>query len=118
MEVITKSEFERTHGSGDVEEEEFRLLAQLALDTVDLLCFGRAAQKEEAARSAMKELIDYWIRRGGKNAVYGQSTPKSESIGNYSVTNREENLITLRGVVISPAALVILDRAGLRNRVI
>lgn len=115
MEAITKTEFDLTHRSEEMEEEEFNSLARLALDLTDLLCFGRADQDESAARWAMKEMISYWIDRGGKSAVSGQTTPKSEKIGNYSVTHRDEKVITLRGVTVSPAALVILDKAGLRN---
>ncbi|MBO5214160.1 MAG: hypothetical protein J6B86_05270 [Clostridia bacterium] len=115
MEAITKAEFELTHSAKDVEEKEFDLLARIALDLTELLCFGRAEQKEESARRAMKEMISYWIERGGIDAVSGPTNPKSERIGNYSVTNREENVITLHGVSVSPAALVILDGAGLRN---
>lgn len=116
MEAITKTEFDLTHRSEDIDEGEFDLLAQLALDLTDLLCFGRADRDESAARRAMKEMIAYWIRRGGNQAVSGQDSPKSETVGNYSVTNRDEQLITVRGVAVCPAALVILDRAGLRNR--
>ncbi len=115
MEAITKTEFDLTHRSDDTEEEEFKVLSQLALDLTDLLCFGRADQNQEAARRAMKEMIAYWIARGGSKGISQSPDPKSESIGNYSVTNREENLITLRGVAIAPGALIILERAGLRN---
>ncbi len=116
MDAITKPEFDLTHRSEDLEEEEFNLLAALALDLADVLCFGRADRDAEAARRAMKEMIAYWIARGGSKAVSGPSGPKSETVGNYSVTNREEKIITVHGVSVSPAALVILDRAGLRNR--
>ncbi len=115
MEAITKTEFELTHDSQGITESEFDLLSQLALDLTDLLCFGRENQNESAARRAMKEMITYWIQRGGSTAVSGPVSPKSERVGNYSVTNREEDLITLRGVAVSPAALIILDGAGLRN---
>lgn len=115
MKAITKTEFELTHDSQEIEEREFDRLAQLALDLTDLLCFGREDQNESSARRAMKEMISYWIQRGGSTAVSGPVSPKSERVGNYSITNREENLITLRGVTVSPAALVILDGAGLRN---
>ncbi len=115
MEAITKTEFELTHSSQDISEQEFDLLAQFALELTDLLCFGRAEQKEESARRAMKEMISYWIERGGTGAVSSSIGPKSERIGNYSVTNREEEIITLHGVSVSPTALIILDRAGLRN---
>lgn len=115
MEAITKTEFELTHSAQDISEQEFDLLAQFALDLTELLCFGRAEQKEESARRAMKEMIAYWIDRGGIDALSGPASPKSERIGNYSVTNREEEVITLHGVSVSPMALIILDRAGLRN---
>ncbi len=115
MEAITKTEFELTHDSQEIAEKEFDLLSQLALDLTSILCFGREDQNENAARRAMKEMIAYWIQRGGSTAVSGSVSPKSERVGNYSVTNREENLITLRGVTVSPGALVILDGAGLRN---
>ncbi len=116
MEAITKTEFDLTYQSNDVDEEEFQRLSLLALDLTELLCFGRADQKESAAKRAMKEMIAYWIDRGGTAAVNGSSSPKSERIGNYSVTNRDETILTLNGVSIAPSALVILDNAGLRNR--
>ncbi len=116
MQAITKTEFDLTHRSENLEEEEFDLLSQLALDLTNLLCFGRADRDEGSARRAMKEMIGYWVARGGMSAVSGQATPKSERIGNYSVTNREENAVTLNGVSIAPQALLILDNANLRNR--
>lgn len=115
MEVITKEDFDLNHSTEPIDEKEFELLARLALDVTDLLCFGRANRDEATARRAMEEMIRYWIERGGTSAVDGQQKPKSERVGNYSVTHWEEPQITLRGVTVSPAALVILDRAGLRN---
>lgn len=115
MELITKTEFDLTHQSDGVGEEEFLLLSELARDLTDLLCFGRQEWNETAARRAMKEMIAYWIERGGSKGISGQASPKSESIGNYSVTNRDETLITVHGVAVSPAALLILDSAGLRD---
>lgn len=117
MEAITKQEFDLTHRSADdsMEEEEFELLARLALDLTEVLCFGRAERNPEAAKRAMKERISYWIARGGSKAVSGPAGPKSESVGNYSITHREEQTVTLHGVTVSPAALIILDGAGLRN---
>lgn len=115
MEAITKTEFESTHSSQDIDDKEFDLLAQNALELTEVLCFGRAENDPESAKRAMKEMIAYWIERGGTRGVCGSTNPKSERIGNYSVTNREEKVITLHGVAVSPTALVILDRAGLRN---
>ena len=114
MEAITRTEFESTHSAQDIDKKEFTRLSQLALDLTNLLCFGRADLNEAAARKAMKEMIDYWISRGGVSAVSDKASPKSERVGNYSVTHRDG--VTLNGVPVSPAALMILDGAGLRNR--
>lgn len=115
MELITKTDYDLTHSSEGIGEEEFDRLSELARDLTSVLCFGREAWNESAARRAMKEMISYWISRGGYRAVSGQASPKQESIGNYSVTNREETVPTVHGVSISPSALLILDSAGLRD---
>ena len=118
MERITIEEFDLTHGSQEISEEDFDLLSQLALDTVDELCFGRASRNKDAARRAMKELISLWIARGGRSGVCGPADPKSETVGNYSVTHRDEHLMTVHGITVSPAALMILNSAGLRERAV
>ena len=115
MEAITKADFDLNYSTDPIDDKEFAILAQLALDLTDLLCFGRTDRNEASARRAMEEMIRYWIEHGGVSAVGGQQNPKSERVGNYSITHRDEPQITLRGVTVSPAALVILDRAGLRN---
>ncbi|MBQ1965718.1 MAG: hypothetical protein IIV79_03545 [Clostridia bacterium] len=114
MQAITRTEFEMTHTSQDIDKKDFQRLSQSALDLTELLCFGRADLNETAARNAMKEMIDYWISRGGVAALSDKASPKSERVGNYSVTHREG--VSLNGIPISPAALLILDNAGLRNR--
>ena len=111
MKAITKTEFDVNHRWDHIENEKFQHLSQLALDLTDLLCFGRADQNEPEARRAMSEMISYWLEQGSTNA-----TPKSERIGNYSVTNQDKREISLHGLSIAPGALIILDRAGLRNR--
>lgn len=115
MEAITKTEFDLTHSSEGIGEEEFVRLSELARDLTDVLCFGRQEWNETAARRAMKEMISYWVSLGGYRAVSGQTTPKSETIGNYSVTHREETVLTVHGVSVAPSALLILDSAGLRD---
>lgn len=115
MNIITKHEFDLTHRSDGIGEEEFLRMAQCALDLTEELCFGRAAKNEPEARRAMKEMISFWIERGGLEAVYGNPRPKSETVGNYSVTNGEETVPLLQGVSVSPYALLILNRAGLRD---
>ena len=114
MNKITPSEFDLTHSAKDLSEEEFDLLSQRALDLTEELCFGRAERDKDAARRAMKEMIAYWIARdGGKE---GTPSVARESIGNYSVNHSEEEPITVHGVPVSPSALLILSRAGLRDR--
>ena len=110
MELITREEFDRIHSSEGVSDEDFFLMAQLAADVTNLITFGRGGKREEEAKRAMTEMVAYWIAR---KTVSGQASPKSESVGNYSVTNRDETVLTVRGVSICPAAMVILDSAGL-----
>ena len=111
MTKITPEEFDLTHSAKDLSEEEFAVLADRALDLTEELCFGRADRNEEAARRAMKEMIAFWIaRNGGKE---GAPLTERESVGNYSVSHKSE--VTVHGVPVSPSALLILNRAGLRD---
>lgn len=114
MTPITSEEFDLTHSAKDLTEEEFQILSLRALDLTEELCFGRANRNEEAARRAMKEMIAFWIaRNGGKE---GAALTERESVGNYSVTHKNDETVTVHGVPVSPSALLILNRAGLRNR--
>ncbi len=116
MQPITKSAFDLRYPDSDVREEDFEILAELALTLTDYLCFGRADKNPEAAEKAMTEMVAYWVERGGKSATDGNTLPKSERVGNYAVTYREDSALTVRGITVAPAALLILDRADLRNR--
>ena len=113
MEPLTKNEFEETHSSEGISEEDFELMAALAEDLTALLCLNRQDRDPAAARRAMKEMISYWITHRG---TAGVDHPKSERMGNYSITHRENALLTVRGVAVAPGAMVILDRAGLTDR--
>lgn len=115
MDLITIEEFDLTHSAQNVSAEEFSRLSQRAWDLTDELTFGRAERKEEEARRAMKEMIAYWIACGDSASGEVAGAPKSERIGNYSVTRREEKVLTVHGVPVSPTALLILNRAGLRD---
>ena len=111
MEKITVEEFDLTHCAEHLSPEAFDLLAQRALDLTEELCFGRAERKEEEARRAMKEMISYWIlaEKDRKNGV------QKMTVGNFSVTPLREEPLTVRGVPVSPVALLILQKAGLRE---
>lgn len=111
MKKITLEEFDTTHCAKGISEEEFSLLSQRALDMTEELCFGRAAQKEDAARRAMKEMIHYWIMR----AEDEKGTVERMSVGNFSITRSQASDLHLHGVPLSPTALLILQQAGLRN---
>lgn len=115
MDLITIEEFDLTHSAQNVSEEEFSRLSQRAWDLTDELTFGRAERNEPEARRAMKEMISYWISSGDPTSDGVSGTPKSERIGNYSVIRREEKVLTVHGVPVSPTALLILNRAGLRD---
>lgn len=114
MERITIEEYDVTHSAKDISPETFDLLSFRALDLTEELCFGRADRDEEAARRAMKEMIGYWITLN--KGTEGTPQIRSETVGNYSVNHKEEQALTVHGVPVSPSALLILSRAGLRNR--
>ncbi len=116
MQLITKEDFDARYPHIQVEETDFELLAQLAATLTEYLCFGRQNRNPQAAKQAMEEMIVYWAERGGKSAADARTLPKSERVGNYSVTHREEGALTVRGVTVSPTALLILDNGDLRNR--
>ena len=113
MNPITVEEFDLTHSAKDVSSERFEILALRALDLTEELCFGRAAQKETEARRAMKEMIAFWIENDGESD--GGVSPERETVGNYSVTRTRRSVPTVHGLTVSPAALLILQRAGLRD---
>ena len=116
MNKITQEEFDLTHSAKDLTKEKFDLLSDRALDLTEELCFGRASRNEEAARRAMKEMIAFWIaRNGGKEGV---PLTEREAVGNYSVTHKNDEAVTVHGVPVSPSALLILNRAGLRDRAV
>lgn len=114
MERITIEEYDVTHSARDVSPETFDLLSYRALDLTEELCFGRANRDEAAARRAMKEMIAYWITLN--KGTEGAQRVQSQAVGNYSVTHKEEAVLTVHGVPISPSALLILNQSGLRNR--
>ncbi len=116
MQAITKADFDLRYPDSGVTEEDFELLSALALTLTDYLCFGRAHRNPAAAQRAMTEMVAYWVEKGGKTAIDGQTLPLSERVGNYAVTHREDTALTVRGVTVAPAALLILDHADLRNR--
>lgn len=119
MKIITKEEFAARYPSEELSstpEEEFAGMAATAADLTDVLCFGRADRDENASERAMVEMIRYWIEREGYSAAARAHGIEREAIGNYSVTYTDGNTVTLYGLAVAPAALLILDRAGLRNR--
>ncbi len=115
MDLITIQEFDLTHSARNVSQELFIRLAERARDLTEELCFGRAERNEKEARRAMKEMISYWIARGETEPGTPSPYPKSEAVGNYAITHNEEPALTVHGVSVSPAALLILKQAGLRN---
>lgn len=119
MKPITKEEFAARYPSEELtatSEEEFSGMAATAADLTDVLCFGRASRDEAAAGRAMVEMIRYWIERGGYSAATRAYGIEREAVGNYSVSYTDRDTVTLHGLAVAPAALIILDRAGLRNR--
>ena len=113
MNPITVTEFNLTHSTKGISEERFEILALRALDLTEELCFGRAARNEKEARRAMKEMISFWIEENGESDR--GITVEREAVGNYSVTQNIPKAPSVHGIALSPAALLILQRAGLRD---
>lgn len=114
MKPITKQEFSATHTLAEIEDKRFSVLAARAVDLTEELCFGRTAKNEAEARRAMKEMIAFWIDHEDAES----NDTVSERIGNYSATRDPDRAVTVHGVPVSPAALLILSRAGLRDHAV
>ena len=83
MNIITKEELLQRYPSEALDrtsEDDFRIMAELALDVTEILCYGRASRKEEAARRAMMEIIAYWIEGGGRSSVSRPREPIKEAV--------------------------------------
>jgi len=113
MDRITLTDFNATHGGEEISPQLFERLSQRAADLTEELTFGRTEGKEEHLRRAMKEMIAYWITLDG--GTEGRAKIVREDVGNYSATWAQEPVLTVRGVPLSPAALLILQKAGLRD---
>lgn len=114
MKPITIQEFSVTHELGDTDEKRYSILAARALDLTEELCFGRTEKNEAQAKRAMKEMIAFWIDHGEEE----HNETVSERIGNYSATRDPDRAVTVHGVPVSPAALLILSSAGLRDHAV
>lgn len=113
MTRITLEEYCTTHDGEGVSVKLFDRLAQRARDLTEELCYGRCDRKEDEQRRAMKEMIAYWLELNG--GAEGEFPVLRESVGNYSVTHAEPPALFVGGVPVSPAALLILQKAGLRD---
>lgn len=89
-------------------------MAQTAAGVVQELCFGREETNETAAKWAMGEMIADWSSKGGMKYLRGNRSAKNERIGNYSVEYGTPQEMSVKGIPVSPAALIILEGAGLR----
>ena len=116
MTAVTYEEYKAEYGTPPVTEAEFGRLAQRALVAVRNLCFGREDRDETAARKAMKEILAFWISRGGEAGMTEDRLTAGETVGNYSVSyKKKEGDLSCFGLCISPTALMILTDAGLRD---
>ena len=111
MEKITFEEYNLTHQAKNISPEEFENLAQRALDLTEELCFGRIGNKEKDARRAMKEMISHWVRQEERKDLSAEEL----RVGNFSFKRKNGTDRTLYGISVSPEALLILERAGLRH---